>query len=167
VQKQTLLRAYEFLNKIQTDDGAAYGYANRNDRPKDGATTAIGLLCRMYFGWKKDNPALQRGVENLAKRGPSTGAQTDMYYNYYATQVLHHWEGEEWEKWNKVMRDFLIETQAKKGNETGSWYFDDPSDHGTQGQRLYVTSLATMTLEVYYRHLPLYQKASTEAEFKP
>ncbi len=156
-----------FLNKVQTDEGAAYGYVSRNDRPKNGATTAIGLLCRMYFGWDKENPALQRGVGVLSKRGPSTGSNTDMYYNYYATQVMRHWEGEEWEKWNEVMRDYLIETQAKEGAETGSWYFDDPSDHGAQGQRLYITSMATMTLEVYYRHLPLYQKSSTDAEFKP
>ena len=167
VPKPTLIRSYEFLNKVQSDDGAAYGYVNRNDRPKNGATTAIGLLCRMYFGWKKDHPALQRGVEVLSNRGPSTGEQTDMYYNYYATQVMRHWEGKEWDRWNEKMRDYLIETQAKEGAETGSWYFDDPSDHGAQGQRLYITSMATMTLEVYYRHLPLYQKSSTEAEFKP
>jgi hypothetical protein len=129
------------------------------------ATSAIGLLCRMYFGWKKDNPALARGVERISQRGPSTGAQSDMYYNYYATQVMRHWEGEEWTKWNNVMRDFLIESQARKGPETGSWHFDE--SHGDVGGRLYNTSLATMTLEVYYRHLPLYQKASTEAEFKP
>jgi hypothetical protein len=171
VDPRTLIRAYEFLNKVQNDDGAAYGYVNRNDRPRDGATTAIGLLCRMYYGsaagWDKENPALQRGVYNLSKRGPSMGERTDMYYNYYATQVMRHWEGSDWERWNKVMRDYLIDTQAKSGAEMGSWYFDDPSDHGAQGQRLYVTSLATMTLEVYYRHLPLYQKTTTEAEFKP
>lgn len=171
VEPRTLIRAYEFLNKVQNDDGAAYGYVNRNDRPRDGATTAIGLLCRMYYGpsagWDKENPALERGVYNLSRRGPSMGEKTDMYYNYYATQVMRHWEGEEWEKWNKVMRDYLIATQAKNGAETGSWYFDDPSDHGAQGQRLYVTSLATMTLEVYYRHFPLYQKTTTEAQFKP
>jgi hypothetical protein len=174
VESRTLIRAYEFLNKVQNDNGAAYGYVVRNDRRPDGATTAIGLLCRMYYGpsagWDKENPALQRGVQNLSRRGPSMDAKderTDMYYNYYATQVMRHWEGEEWEKWNKVMRDYLIATQAKSGAETGSWYFNDPSDHGALGQRLYVTSLATMTLEVYYRHFPLYQKTTTEAEFKP
>ena len=88
-----------------------------------------------------------------------------MYYNYYATQVMKHWEGSEWDQWNKVMRDFLIRTQAKKGAETGSWHFDE--NHANYGGRLYTTSLATMTLEVYYRHFPLYQKTTTEAEFKP
>ncbi|MEX2141630.1 MAG: hypothetical protein WD894_20360 [Pirellulales bacterium] len=164
VPRQTLIRAYAFLDRVQIDDGAAYRYMI--GRPQQSsATTAIGLLCRMYLGWKKERPGLQRGVEQLSKRGPSTGKQADMYYNYYATQVMRHWEGEEWEKWNEVMRDFLIESQAKKGAETGSWHFDE--NHGNIGGRLYTTSMATMTLEVYYRHLPLYQKSSTEAEFKP
>jgi hypothetical protein len=165
VPPTTVKRAYEFLNRVQADEGAAYGYIMRNDRPKDGATTAIGLLCRMYLGWKKEHPALERGVKVLSKRGPSTGKDSDMYYNYYATQVMRHWEGEEWEKWNKVLRDSLIESQAKKGAETGSWHFN--GNHAERGGRLYNTSLATMILEVYYRHLPLFQKASTDAEFAP
>jgi hypothetical protein len=164
VNPTTVKRSYEFLNKVQADGGAMYGYLGPG---RGEATTSIGLLCRMYLGWKKDHPALQRGVEFLSKRGPSKGGSANMYYNYYATQVMRHWEGYEWEKWNKEMRDYLIETQAKSGAETGSWYFNDPSDHGQRGQRLYTTSLATMILEVYYRHLPLFQKASTDAEFKP
>jgi hypothetical protein len=164
VPRQTLLRCYGFLDRVQLEDGARYRYMI--GRPQQSpATTAIGLLCRMYLGWKKDNPGLARGVEQLSKRGPSTGAQADMYFNYYATQVMRHWDGEQWEKWNEEMRDFLIESQAKRGAETGSWHFDE--HHGNIGGRLYTTSMATMTLEVYYRHLPLYQKSSTEAEFKP
>jgi hypothetical protein len=164
VPPTTVKRSYDFLNKVQADGGAYYGYTGPG---KGDATTAIGLLCRMYLGWKKEHPALQRGVAFISERGPSRGEAANMYYNYYATQVMRHWEGEEWEKWNKVMRDYLIETQAKTGAETGSWYFDDPSDHGRRGQRLYTTSLSTMILEVYYRHLPLFQKASTDAEFVP
>ena len=80
-----------------------------------------------------------------------------MYYNYYATQVLHHWGGEEWENWNKVMREQLVKSQRRKGHAAGSW--DVADSHGRSGGRLYMTSLCVMTLEVYYRHLPLYQQA--------
>jgi hypothetical protein len=87
-----------------------------------------------------------------------------MYYNYYATQVMNHFEGEEWKRWNRKMRDHLVNTQASQGHERGSWFFEDP--HGAAlGGRLYSTSLATMVLEVYYRHMPLYGKDSTENEF--
>jgi hypothetical protein len=79
-----------------------------------------------------------------------------MYYNYYATQVMHHWGGEELIKWNNVMRDHLTETQAKEGHEAGSWSFK--GHHGSQlGGRLYDTAMATMILEVYYGHMPIYR----------
>jgi hypothetical protein len=32
--------------------------------------------------------------------------------------------------------------------------------------RLYCTALSTMILEVYYRHLPIYQNQSVQEEFK-
>jgi hypothetical protein len=87
-----------------------------------------------------------------------------MYFNYYATQVMRHHEGEVWDKWNKEMRDYLVETQDKKGHQTGSWYVR--GDHGAErGGRIYVTSMATMILEVYYRHMPIYGKAAAEEEF--
>ena len=34
-----------------------------------------------------------------------------------------------------------------------------------RGGRLYCTSMAVMVLEGYYRHLPIYRKASTEEDF--
>jgi hypothetical protein len=88
-----------------------------------------------------------------------------MYYNYYATQVMRHWEGERWKKWNSVMRDQLVKAQAQKGHETGSWYIQG-DHHGQRGGRLYSTAMCTMVLEVYYRHLPIYRKQSTEEDFK-
>ncbi|MBI2825074.1 MAG: terpene cyclase/mutase family protein [Planctomycetia bacterium] len=158
VPPQTIKGISNFLNTVQMDSGAAYGYT---DPGRGAATTAIGLLCRMHLGWKHDEPALERGVQFLSAAGPST---TNMYYNYYATQVLHHFEGEQWTKWNNKMRDFLVNAQSRKGHEKGSWYLG--GDHASeQGGRLYTTSMATMTLEVYYRHLPIYRKESTVQEF--
>ena len=141
----------KFLDSVQFDGGARYGYMMPTARDKDHeSTTAVGLLCRMYTGWHRDNPALYRGIGHLSKWGPS---ESNMYYNYYATQVLHHWEGPEWQEWNRRMRDYLVATQATEGHEAGSWYFSDP--YGNAGGRLYNTALAILTLEVYYRYLPL------------
>jgi hypothetical protein len=40
------------------------------------------------------------------------------------------------------------------------------SDHGfKKGGRLYCTSMATMILEVYYRHLPIYRAQASEEAF--
>jgi len=88
-----------------------------------------------------------------------------MYFNYYATQVLHHYEGELWTKWNNVMRDQLVNSQSKAGHEAGSWFFGG-GDHGSErGGRVYTTAMSTLTLEVYYRHMPIYRKAAADDEF--
>jgi len=149
VPAQTLIGVRRFLNQVTPDEGVTYGYDKPSTKP---STTAIGLLCQMYLGWNREHPSLASGVEYLGKRGPDRG---NMYYNYYATQVMHHWGGEEWKKWNDVMREQLVTTQIKKGHGSGSWNVAD--SHGGAGGRLYMTCLATMTLEVYYRHLPLYE----------
>ena len=52
------------------------------------------------------------------------------------------------------MRDYLVATQANRGHEAGSWYFS--GGRLQSGGRLLSTALAVMTLEVYYRYLPLY-----------
>ncbi len=160
VPKGTVLGAMKVLDSVQSDSGAKYGYT----APGAGqSTTAVGLLSRMYLGWKHDNPSLQRGVAFIGAKGPSkTG---NMYYNYYATQVARHYEGEVWDRWNGQTRDWLVESQEQEGIKKGSWYWPR-GDHGAErGGRLYATSMATMMLEVYYRHLPIYRKQAAEEDF--
>jgi hypothetical protein len=153
-------KASSFLDSVQGDGGALYGY-QVIDQGSD-ATVAIGLLSRMYLGWKRDNPAMQRGVQWLGRRGPSA---SNMYYNYYATQVMRHWEGEPWKIWNQQMRDQLIHSQAKQGHEEGSWYTGGGDLGAGTGGRLYCTAMAAMILEVYYRHMPIYRMKSIEQDF--
>jgi hypothetical protein len=59
------------------------------------------------------------------------------------------------------MRDMLSATQAKAGHEAGSWHF--PTDRNAG--RLWITTLSTMILEVYYRHMPLSSQQSVEKDF--
>ena len=161
IPPQTIAGATHFLNSVQRDGGAQYGYTLGQDRGSaDHATTAIGLLSRMYLGWKRDDPILKRGIELLDRWGPSN---TDLYYDYYAAQVLRHYGGDAWQRWNDKLRDRLVETQARAGHEAGSWYVAEATND--VGGRLYCTALCAMILEVYYRHLPLYQKSTTGEAF--
>jgi len=153
-------KASLFLDSVQSDGGTLYGYQSP-DTGSD-ATVAIGLLSRMYLGWKKDNPTLQRGVHWLSKRGPSAG---NMYYDYYATQVMRHWEGEEWKIWNQQMREQLTRSQAQQGHEEGSWFTGSGDMGAGPGGRLYCTAMAAMILEIYYRHMPIYRIQSVEQDF--
>jgi hypothetical protein len=158
VPEETLARVSGFLDVVQAEGGRRYGYAD----PAGQSTpmTAEGLLCRQYLGWKHDDERLVDGVEYLGKF-PIQWEGRNAYYWYYATQVLHHMEGEPWNRWNEVMREVLPAKQVKNGPERGSW--DPGGDQwGPQGGRMYVTCLHTYMLEVYYRHLPIYKYRLSE-----
>lgn len=154
VPSPTIYLVRRFLDRVAADEGAQYGYLGPQPR---NTTTAIGLLMRMYTGWRRGHPALYRGVRYLGQWGPS---QTNLYYDYYATQVMRHWGGPEWQQWNVKMREHLVASQAAAGHESGSWHFKDP--HGDKGGRLYSTAMAVMTLEVYYRYMPLYGRDAVD-----
>ena len=163
IDKRTYKLIEKFLNYVSTDNGTFYGYT-RPLKERFKARTAIGILCRMYMGWEKDHPSIIKAVKFMSGLGPSTGPKSDIYYNYYCTQVMKQYGGEEWTEWNSVMRDSLVESQNKNGSAAGSWFFG-PSHASNKGGRLYCTAMACMTLEVYYRYLPLYSKEATEDEF--
>ena len=150
-----------YLNAAQVQGGSQYVY-DLSAKTGTPTMTAAGLLCRMYLGWDRKSKGLQEGVKYLASVKP---APNNMYYNYYATQVMHHWGGDEWTAWNNIMRDQLVRTQktGKDGHMQGSWDLADP--HGAVGGRLYMSCLCIMTLEVYYRHLPIYRREGLKVDF--
>jgi hypothetical protein len=154
----TLAKSTKWLNSCMTSDGSGYGYQDATATP---TMTAVGLLCRLYLGTGPRNAGIVGGVNRLRQYPP--GSMGSMYYFYYATQVLHHVGGPEWDKWNVKMRDMLIDKQEKAGADpkhpdlVGSW--SPVGDvHAGAGGRLMITSLCVLTLEVYYRHLPLYRR---------
>ena len=145
--KDVLPKVTQYLDSVQTDKkGAGYRYM-----PGGGITDAMvaeGLLCRIYTSWNSKRPGLDAGVQYLLTHPPRNGGE--LYYWYYATQVMHHYSGEAWQEWNTQMRDLLLELQSKDGHESGSWA--PQGGHDRSGGRVYSTSLALLTLEVYYRH---------------
>lgn len=150
------------VNKVSYNDQTQYGYTGSNGGSI--ATTAIGLLCRLFLDWSVNQPALLAGADALLDQGPSFG---NPYYMYYATQLFHHIGGPRWKEWNGKVRDSLINMQVKDGEMAGSWYPPDADGHCNTAGRLYVTALYCMTLEVYYRHMPLYQLQENKQEAFP
>lgn len=154
VPSTTMMNVHKFLDQVAEDGGAQYAYMPRH--PATMSMTAEALLCRQYLGWSRDDDRLRRGVAVILEN-PISSQELNAYYWYYATQVLHHMEGDAWDEWNAIMRDELPSRQIKRGREAGSW---NPQGHsyGTHGGRLFITCLCTYMMEVYYRHLPLYSK---------
>ena len=151
LRTHTLGDAKDFLLRLQGEQAFSFGYNEANPKPRP-TTSAIGLSMMLYLGESPHTNGMHLALNRLAERGP---ALTNIYHDYYGTLALHHARHYEWDAWNQVVRDHLVATQEKQGHETGSWHFDDP--YGNVGGRLYTTAMAAMTLEIYYRYLPLYE----------
>jgi hypothetical protein len=174
VPAKTFTGVEEYLEKVASreppasseEKGKLKGYCYTPGSGETPTMTAVGLLCREYLGVNPKNPDLLRGVEYLKQAPP--GATGNLYYEYYATQVFHHIGGSTWQFWNlgpdgsgkNGIRDTLIRKQdkgmdAKLVHQNGSWS-PQGTGHVNDGGRIMWTSLSLLTLEVYYRHLPLY-----------
>lgn len=151
--------------------GARYRYnpyaantpAQRHGRAVTPSMTAVGLLTRLYAGWTRNHLNMQRGADYLAENPPLIGTPRnpgrDTYYWYYATQVMFHMGGEHWENWNRQLNPLLVSSQLREGPAAGSWNpkLPVPDRWGPHAGRLYVTTMNLLSLEVYYRHLPIYE----------
>ncbi len=154
VDEEKLQSVHTYLDSVGHRDMSAYAYNDLNQ--PDLTMTAEGLLCRIWLGWSKTHPALIKGVQELAVSIPhERDPKQSVYYWYYATQVLHHYGGEPWETWNNEMKRALPAMQEKSGDEKGSWA-PKRDVYGVAGGRLYTTALSIYCLEVYYRHLAIY-----------
>jgi hypothetical protein len=153
VPTKTFELAGLYLDKAQTDeDGGRYAYQPHNRTLE--SMTAEALLCRQYLGWPKDHPGLVSGVKWLLDEHMPSRDEPFVYYWYYGTQVMHHYGGPEWNKWNARMKSVLVDTQERHGHSAGSW--EPRGGFANRGGRIYMTALAACILEVYYRHMPLY-----------
>lgn len=160
LSKEVLTNCRLYLDRaVAGAKKALYAY-----QPGQGPTfsmTAEALLCRQYLGWGREHPSLQYGVgQVIADLDKNAQFDRNIYYWYYATQLLHNMQGKLWKRWNPKIRDTLVAMQVKgKGCDRGSWHHSLPAPDrwGRRVGRLYVTTMSILTLEVYYRYLPLYQ----------
>ena len=113
--------------------------------------------------WTAPSKGLMR-LAPTAQRAP----QFDMYYYYYATQVVRFHGGEEWTTWNEGPKgadgtrkggipEWLVGLQDRTPADRGSWNRDAGAFGGGCG-RLGTTCICLLTLEVYYRYAPENEK---------
>jgi hypothetical protein len=162
-----------WLDKAQVSSGQRHLYrynpfapdteSQRHGRLANKTMTSVGLLMRLYLGWRRDNEHMIRGadylMENLPEMGNRRDPKRDTYYWYYATQVMFHMKGKYWEAWNNRLHPMLVDSQIQSGTFAGSWDPRRPvADRwAPHAGRIYVTTMNLLSLEVYYRHLPIYE----------
>jgi len=146
-------RAREFLASVSS--GASGGLASYRpgERPSL-AMTSEALFCRLVLGMPADHPAAGEALAMLVRTPPGSSAY-DIYAWYYATLASFHAGGPQWDAWNSRLHVAILPLQHRSGGPLdGSW--DPDRTWGRHGGRVYSTALSAMTLEVYYRHMPLH-----------
>ncbi|MFN3191815.1 MAG: prenyltransferase/squalene oxidase repeat-containing protein [Aureliella sp.] len=174
VKETTLSRLRNYLDRSQDPEGMAHLYRynpDAADTPQQrhglkptAVMTSVGLLMRLYTDWGVTKPEMQAGAEYLLDHLPQNGtrerSRRDTYYWYYATQVMFQVGGEPWARWRDSLYPLLLESQIIDGENEGSWDPVSPTPDlwARYGGRLYVTTMNLLSLEVTYRHLPLYDE---------
>jgi prenyltransferase beta subunit len=127
--------------------GMLAGYMNKLPRQ---AMTAEAALTRMLLGRQLTEVEMNEACAFLLREHPGQAAK-NFYLWYYCSLAMMQMQNKAWQTWNLRIRDYLVNEQE----QNGSW--QPNSKYGHAGGRVYSTALATLTLEVYYRYLPMYQ----------
>jgi hypothetical protein len=121
-------------------------------RPATRAMTAEILYGRMLLGERLDPDDIEEATDFLTGQAPDP-REPSLDYWYYASLCMLQFQSPDWKRWNARTRDGLIELQTRGGPADGSW--DADPRYAERGGRIYMTAIAVLTLEVYYRYLPL------------
>ena len=148
-------RARTFLQSVSSGRAGGLAAYRPGERPTV-AMTAEALVCRLFLGLPADDRAAVEAVEMLAQSLPAR-ENPNAYTWYYATLASFHVGGPQWERWNEGLQAALLPLQRREATSLdGSW--DPDPVWGGHGGRVYSTALSAMTLEVYYRHLPMHRQ---------
>ena len=113
--------------------------------------TAEMLFARVSLGERLSGGAVRDATAFLAEYPPDGGAP-DLYCRYYSSLAMLQMNSPAWSDWNTRTRDALIRLQTRGGFADGCWQVTakgiDRSGY------IFTTSIATLTLEVYYRYAP-------------
>ena len=99
VEDRVFQDAAKWLDAVaKGPSGGQFAYTPQADSSR--TMTAVGLLCRQYFGMRHDDPTMIEGQKYLMNHLPNASSRS-IYYWYYATQVMHNMPGYEWDRWNR------------------------------------------------------------------
>jgi hypothetical protein len=156
--------AIDWLGLVSSGDG--HGLARYQPGKSVSPTmTAEAWVCRQFLGVGGPGAASSEAAESLLQN-PSDGGSHNLYYWYYGTLAMYQHGGDAWARWNSRVRDEIVRRQRARGHSAGSWDPDD-SPYGAKGGRIYCTALATLSLEVYYRYLRLYDEPKIPPALAP
>ena len=163
--KVAMGKAVEDMKSAQRQDNGSFYYTDKGSHSTH-SMAAVAVLSLQLLGHANDAET-RKGLQFLAGAECKWDKPSEwpMYAWYYIAQTKFHQGGSAWTKWNAEFAPQFIRNQ----NDDGSWtspgvaYFPT----GTTGRenyspQVYATTLAALSLQVYYRFLPTYQSVAVE-----
>lgn len=155
VPKDRVDRAMGYVLSCHRKPSGGFAYQPKNDDPTP-AMTGVGLL-NLHLADAAHRPEAAAAAKFLVDRPVRENTPYYYYSLYYTTQAAFQSGGATWQGVWRVNSEQLLGAQRK---EDGSWPGrggGEPSGDSRQG-RFYPTAMATLTLAVPLRLLPLYQR---------
>jgi hypothetical protein len=122
---------------------------------------AAALMMRLWTGRRPEERSSQQTativldllernrpvVEAVGGRPPGEFGP-DLYFLHHGSIALFQMGGDQWTRWNKIMKPMVLKAQAEDGSWRPSSYVQGP---------VMATALGALVLESYYRYSPLYR----------
>ncbi len=157
-------KAIQDMKSVQKAEDGSFYYSKIGASHSTHSITAVAVLSMQLLGHGGDAET-KRGLNFLGEANCNwkNPPEWPMYAWYYISQTKFHQGGANWTGWNNQFAPQFIRNQ----NPDGSW--NSPGlalKEGTTGREnmhpVYATTLAALTLQVYYRFLPTYKPIETE-----
>ncbi len=161
---EAMEKAVQDMKSAQKADDGAFYYSYVGRSHSTHSITAVAVLSLQLLGHAEDKET-RAGLSYLggADCKWDNPPEWPMYAWYYISQTKFHQGGANWTSWNNQFAPQFIRNQ----NPDGSWNSAGLGlKAGTTGREdmhpVYATTLAALTLQVYYRFLPTYQPIQVE-----
>ncbi|RMH27859.1 MAG: hypothetical protein D6693_04645, partial [Planctomycetota bacterium] len=156
VPEESFAQSRAWLERVSRPRAAGL-YAYQPGMPPTRSMTAEGMFVQQLLGRGRDEARMVQSASFVVAEPPDWERDANTYLWYYGTLALFQHQGEPWAQWNEALTRELLAQQRGDGLAAGSW---DPADRWSRiAGRVYQTALCTLSLEVYYRYLPLYMQA--------
>lgn len=164
--KEAMERAVGDMISAHEPTTGRFYYTSKGSHSTD-SITAVAVLSLQLLGHAKSKEA-RAGLQALqgAKCDYRDPPSWPMYAWYYITQSKFHSGGPGWNAWNDQFARELTKNQNEDGSWTSAGQYLKEDDHGREVGTgpVYATTLAALTLQVYYRFLPTYKPIAVESE---
>ncbi len=159
--KGCIRKALEYVKSKQNPKGGV-GYTSPNPSGDNGYTMTGGAMLAFQMWGKSHDSVVRKGARFIKKntKFDYNTADADLYRHYYHAQAMINRGGADWDFYNKLFRDQILNNQKADGSyknvgggakvKAVAPQFQGGSDVSTH----YRTCLCTFMLEVYYRFLP-------------